>query len=129
MIYRNPDNVHPPLGSYSHQVEITKPVRWLVISGQVGQSSEGHLPADPLRQLDIALENITKNLKAAQMDISNIVKLTFYLVGDIDNQQRRQRVDHWLAEHRPTTTLLYVAALAAPGLRVEIEAWACQETH
>jgi len=32
---RNPATVHPPLASCAHQIEVTGPQRWLVLSGQV----------------------------------------------------------------------------------------------
>ena len=127
--YRNPQHVHQPLAAYSHQIEIGEPVRWLVLSGQVGQDEEGHIPEDPVHQLKMALENITRNLHAAKMEIHDIVKLTFYLVGSMDAEQRREAISAWLRDHRPTMTLLYVAALAAPVYKVEIDAWACRSEN
>jgi hypothetical protein len=40
---RNPDTVHPPIGSYSHQVEVSGTPRWRVISGQVGRTLDGRV--------------------------------------------------------------------------------------
>lgn len=124
--YRNPQHIHQPLAAYSHQIEIREPVRWLVLSGQVGQDENGHIPEDPIHQLNMALEDITRNLHAANMEIYDIVKMTFYLVGNMDAEQRREVISAWLRDHRPTMTLLYVAALAAPVYKVEIDAWACR---
>lgn len=126
--FRNPQNVHPPLGGYSHQVEIRGNERMLMISGQVGVREDGTLPEDPLEQMDIALGNILHNLEAANMEIRDIVKLTYYLVGEIDTAKRRELVAARLQGHKPCSTLLYVAALANPLLRVEIDAWASSET-
>lgn len=123
--FRNPASVHEPLAAYSHQIEISGSVRWLVLSGQVGKRSDGHVPEDPIAQLEIALENITHNLHAANMEIKDIVKLTYYLVGDIDTEQRRAATKSWCQGHEPCSTLLYVAGLAAPIYRVEIDVWAC----
>ena len=122
--FRNPQNVHKPLGSYSHQVEITGNERLLILSGQVGMREDGTVPEDPLEQIDVALENIFRNLRAANMDVKDIVKLTYYLAGEIDTVKRRELVAFKLQGHQPCSTLLYVAALAAPMYRVEIEAWA-----
>ena len=123
--FHNPATVHQPLAAYSHQIEIEEPKRWLVLSGQVGMQSNGSLPDDPIGQFRLALENIHKNLRAAGMDIQHLVKLTFYLVGEIDTAKRREVLSGWLGEHAPCSTLLYVAALATPGIKVEIDAWAC----
>jgi 2-iminobutanoate/2-iminopropanoate deaminase len=123
----NPETIHTPLAAYSHQIEINGEQRWLVLSGQVGMRKDGSLPPDPIGQIEQALENIRLNLEAAQMDMPDLVKLTFYLVGEIDAARRRQVLAEWLGDHQPCTTLLYVAALASPALRVEIDAWACAD--
>lgn len=122
--FRNPQNVHEPLGSYSHQIEIRGNERMLVLSGQVGMREDGTVPDDPLEQMDIALENIFRNLRAAYMDVKDIVKLTYYLVAEIDTATRRELVASKLQGHKPCSTLLYVAALASPTYKVEIDAWA-----
>lgn len=122
--FRNPQDVHQPLGGYSHQIEITGHERMLVFSGQVGMREDGTIPDEPLEQLDIAMENIFRNLKAADMDVKDIIKLTYYLVGEIDTTRRRELVSAKLQGHKPCSTLLYVARLATPAIKVEIDAWA-----
>lgn len=125
--YRNPETVHAPIASYTHQIEIQGPERLLVISGQVGRTIEGVVPEDPLEQLDLALENLIRNLHAAQMNVQDLVKLTFYLVGEMDAAQRREILAAHLKGHQPCTTLLYVVALASPAYKVELDAWASKE--
>ena len=122
--FRNPQDVHKPLGSYSHQIEITGNERILVLSGQVGIREDGTLPEDPLEQTDVAFENIFRNLRAANMDVKDLVKIMYYLVGEIDTTKRRELTASKLQGHQPCSTLLYVAALATPAVRVEIDAWA-----
>jgi len=121
---RNPDDVHPPMAAYAHQIELSSDERLLVLSGQVGARPDGSLPEDGLDQLDVALENIDRNLRAAGMDVGDLVKLTFYLVGPMDTAGRRDVLARHLDGHTPCMTLLYVAALATPELLVEIDAWA-----
>lgn len=121
--FRNPQDVHEPLGSYSHQIEISNQ-HLLVISGQVGMRQDGTIPDNPFEQIDLAFENIFRNLRAANMDVKDIIKLTYYLVGEIDTAKRREIVLSKLQGHQPCSTLLYVAALASPAFRVEIDAWA-----
>ncbi len=125
-VARNPDTMHAPLGAYSHHVELLGPQRWLVMAGQVGRTSEGVVPEDPVEQVSAALENVRRNLVAAGMDVPDLVKLTWYLVGDIDTERRRAAIGDWLKGHRPCSTLLYVSALATPEYRVEVDAWACR---
>ena len=122
--FRNPQDIHQPLGSYSHQIEVRGNERLLVISGQVGMRQDGSVPEDPLEQIDAAFENIFHNLRAAGMDIKDLIKITYYLVGEIDTPKRREVVLSKLQGHQPCSTLLYVAGLASPVYRVEIDAWA-----
>ena len=121
--FRNPQDIHAPVGSYSHQLEVSNE-RMLVISGQVGMRQDGTVPDDPYEQMDIAFENILRNLRAANMDVKDLIKFTYYLVGEFDTAKRREIVLSKLRGHQPCSTLLYVAALASPQFRVEIDAWA-----
>ena len=122
--FRNPQDVHKPVGTYSHHIEITGNERMLVISGQVGMRPDGTVPEDPYEQMDIAFQNIVRNLAAANMEVKDLIKVTYYLVGEFDNAKRRELVSSKLQGHQPCSTLLYVAGLASPAFRVEIEAWA-----
>src|SRR5215472_6154526 len=122
---RNPETVHPPIGAYSHQVEVGPGSVLVAIAGQVGRSVDGDVPEDPIEQVALALENVKRNLDAAGLAVSDVVKLNWYLVGEIDMTRRRELLAAWLGGHEPpASTLVYVAALAAPQYRVEIEAWA-----
>ena len=122
--FRNPQDVHAPLGAYSHQIEVKGNERLLVISGQVGMRQDGTVPEDPLEQIDVAFENIFRHLRAAGMDVRDLIKITYYLVGEIDTAKRREVVVSKLQGHQPCSTLLYVAGLASPVYKVEIDAWA-----
>ena len=122
--FRNPQDVHQPLGSYSHQLEISGNERVLVLSGQVGVREDGTVPDQALEQMDIAFENIFRNLRAANMDVKDIIKLTYYLVGELDTAKRRELVVSKLQGYKPCSTLLFVAGLASPIYKVEIEALA-----
>jgi 2-iminobutanoate/2-iminopropanoate deaminase len=128
MQFRNPNGVHAPVAAYSHQIEVPAGARWLMLSGQVGLRPDGSLPTDPAEQIEVALDNVRRNLDAAGMTIGDIVKMTTYLVGDVDPDLRRQVFGAFFGDHRPCMTLLYVSALGLPALKVEIDAWAAHET-
>jgi len=121
--YRNPQDVHAPLGAYTHQVELHGE-RLLVMSGQVGMDQDGTAPEGTIAQLNLALDNVRRNLVAAGLDTSDLVKLTFYIVGDVDADERRRVIASKLGNHRPCMTLLFISSLATPALKVEIDAWA-----
>jgi enamine deaminase RidA (YjgF/YER057c/UK114 family) len=121
---RNPATIHEPLAAYSHQIEVSGSERLLVVSGQVGMRADGSLPEDPLEQLGVAFDNVERNLEEAGMDLADLVKLTVYLVGEWDTDARRRLMASRLGTHRPCMTAVWVAALAGPSLRVELDAWA-----
>lgn len=127
MKFRNPANIHTPLAAYSHQAEVDARAKWLILSGQVGMDSKGSIPDGTIAQLETALDNILLNLAAAGMDVQDLAKLTFYFVGTHDATQRRAAIEKKLGKHQPCMTVLYVAGLASPSLKVEIDAWACKE--
>jgi len=125
MIFRNPTGIHTPLAAYSHQVEVSGDSKWLVMSGQLGMDKDGFLPEDVIKQLENTFDNIILNLKAAGMEKKNLVKLVFYFASSHDVEHRRHVIAKMLGDHQPCMTLLYVAGLANPDIKVEIDAWAC----
>lgn len=52
---------------------------------------------------------------------------SFYLVGEFDAESRKRIMGQFLGDHLPCMTMIYVVALASPALKVEVDAWACQE--
>lgn len=125
---RNPETVHAPVGRYVHQIEVSGEGRLLFIAGQVGMRPDGSVPDDASEQLGIAFENVVRNLEAAGFAATDLVKATIFLVhgavADADMPKRRAAIDRVLGEHLLATTLVFVSALAAPALKVEVEAWA-----
>jgi 2-iminobutanoate/2-iminopropanoate deaminase len=122
--FRNPETIHEPIGGYMHHVEISSNERILIISGQVGMKQDGTVPEDPIEQLGLVFENVIRNLQAAEMDMKDLVKINYYLVGEWDTAKRRELIASKLGGHKPCSTLVYVAALASPIYKVEVEAWA-----
>jgi enamine deaminase RidA (YjgF/YER057c/UK114 family) len=121
---RNPQTIHAPAGRYVHQIEVANPSRLLFISGQIGRALDGSVPPDPTEQLRIAVENVLRNLEAAGLGVEALTKLTTYVVGELDPAGRRAVLDELLGAHVSCSTLVFVAALAAPEFKVEIDAWA-----
>lgn len=126
---RNPKTVHTPVAPYIHQMEVTGPNKWLIMSGQLGMEVDGTVPNNPLEQFQLALDNIKRNLESANMQVEDLTKLVFYLVGDFDAEKRRKIIGDFLGEHLPCMTMIYVVALAAPTFKIEVDAWACKETN
>jgi enamine deaminase RidA (YjgF/YER057c/UK114 family) len=123
-IRRNPTTVHPPLGTYVHQVELAAESRLLALAGQVGMRPDGTVAETAEEQLREALRNVERNLEAASMSLGDVVKLTIYAVGDLDRDARAAALTDAFGEEPPAMTLVFVAALASPALKVELDAWA-----
>ena len=123
---RNPGVVHPPVGRYVHQIEVTNPTRILFISGQVGMEPDGTVPEDPIDQLGVAMENVIRNLGAAGLGADALTKVTIYAVGELDPDRRRREIDEHLGAHVSCSTFVYVAGLASPKYKVEVDAWAAE---
>jgi 2-iminobutanoate/2-iminopropanoate deaminase len=121
---RNPDTIHAPIGRYVHQIEVTEPSSILFISGQVGMRADGSVPDDATEQFIVALENVLANLTAAGLEAKDLTKMTVYAVGALDPAGRREALERMLGGHVACSTLIYVAALAAPQYKVELDAWA-----
>lgn len=120
--FRNPQALGAAPAAYSHQVEIDKNERLLILSGQTGMRPDGTLSKDPIEQVDQALQNVIRNLEAAGMGVEDILKLTLFLVGDVDNTKRRAVTAQRMAGHKPCSTVVFVAGLVSPEMRVEIDA-------
>ena len=121
---RNPDSIHAPIGRYVHQIEVSGESRMLFVSGQVGLRKDGTVPEDAVTQLEVALENVLRNLEDAGFEAKDLVKLTTYVVGEMEPTGRKAVLDRLLGDHITTSTLLFVAALASPVYKVEIDAQA-----
>ena len=65
-----------------------------------------------------------RNIAAAGLETSDLTKVTIYAVDQLDPVRRRATLDRLLGRHVSCSTFLYVAGLARPEYRVEVEGWA-----
>ena len=66
-------------GGYSQAVELSGHERLLYISGQIPVDLNGEVPAGFAAQCRLVWQNIEAQLKAADMSLANLVKVTTYL--------------------------------------------------
>ena len=122
----NPTGSFTPPSGYSHGVEVSVGSRLLFTAGQVGREADGSVPVEFELQARLAWRNVVNVLEAAQMSMADVVKLNFLLTDAGDVPRFRPIWDEFVGAHRPAATLQVVAALARPGLLVEIEAIAAR---
>ncbi|MEM7444764.1 MAG: RidA family protein [Pseudomonadota bacterium] len=117
----------PYHGIYAHGVETRGQARTLYVSGQVGDSPEGHLSPDFEGQCRQAICNLDSVLCSAGMKLTDIVKLTFFLVRRQDMDALVKIRKETLDGVRPAITTVFVAGLVSPTWLVEVEAIACAD--
>jgi enamine deaminase RidA (YjgF/YER057c/UK114 family) len=124
--FTNPPSVAKPAGNYTHSVEVAAGARTLYISGQVGVLPDGSTAQGITAQADAVWSNIANILKAADMAITDLVKITVLVVNAADIPATRPVRDRYLGTHKPASTLMVVAGLASPAYLLEIEAIAAK---
>jgi 2-iminobutanoate/2-iminopropanoate deaminase len=110
-----------PSGGYSQVCEISNPTRWAFVSGQIPQSVDGVVPTDFESQARLAWRNVEAQLRAANMTLDNIVKVTTYLSDrqySVENRNVRNEV---LGERSPALTVI-IAGIFDSAWLLEIEA-------
>ena len=112
---RHPEVPEPPAGTWSNCLVVGDQI---FVAGMTARAG----PADEYGQAKVIFEKIRHLLEAADAHMDDVVKVVIY-VTDI---ARREEV--WRARREcfrgdfPASTLIEVSALAAPELKVEIDA-------
>ena len=124
--HHKPLEIAPPFSAYSHGVEVGAGARWLHVSGQVGITPEGEIPADLEAQTEQAWRNVLAVLAAAGMGPHDLVKVTGLVTRQEAVPLYRVVRDRLLEGAEPASTVAIVAGLAHPDWVVEIEAVAAK---
>ncbi len=109
-----------PAGQYTQGVEVTGATRTLYVSGQVGVAADGSIPEDAEAQTALAWRNLQAQLRAAGMEIENLVKITTIVRNPTDIAAVRAGRAGVLGTHRAASTLI-VGGLSNPAWKVEVE--------
>jgi enamine deaminase RidA (YjgF/YER057c/UK114 family) len=128
----NPEGLMKP--DVYRQVAIATGTRQVHVAGQVAYDAEGQLvaPGDLAGQVAQAYRNVAIALEAAGATLSDVVRLTIYVVG-----WKREMMSDFLAGLEQVreelqivpapASLIGVSVLYEPGVLVEIEATAVVE--
>ncbi|GLY90909.1 RidA family protein [Actinoallomurus iriomotensis] len=108
-------------GGYTQALSVEAGSRLLFVSGQIPETREGEVPQDFEDQCRLVWTNILAALREANLDASNLVKVTTFLsdrrYADINSRVRREI----LGEHRPALTVI-IAEIYDSQWLLEIEA-------
>jgi enamine deaminase RidA (YjgF/YER057c/UK114 family) len=121
MKIHNPPAIADPIGTYSHGIEVSPNARWLYVAGQIGIRKDGSVPATIDEQSAVAWQNVVAILDAAGMKVTDIVKMTQFLVNLEDFPKYAATRAKFLAGHRPASTGLVIRSLVKPEYLVEVE--------
>ncbi|MCY1247029.1 RutC family protein YjgH [compost metagenome] len=99
------------------------------MAGQVGLRADGSVPESASEQADWAFRRLGVVLESAGLGFADLVEIVSYHV-DVEHELAgfREVKDRYITEDFPAWTILGVAALARPALRVEIRAVAALKT-
>jgi len=113
---------------FSQAVGVGNASQVLVCSGQTAIADDGSPPttSDMAEQMELALTNLATVLGAAGMTMADVVKLTVYTTDVDELLAGYGTTTQFLGDNLPAMTLIGVARLAYPELKVEIEATAAK---
>jgi 2-iminobutanoate/2-iminopropanoate deaminase len=127
MKFLNPSDAPAPASRYSQGVLVPHNARRLVISGQIGMTKDGKVLDGIEAQLRQTWQNILAVLREGGMSVTDVVKITSFVIDPKAVALTRQIRDEVMQGHQPASTFLVVAGLAIPSLLCEIEAEAVKE--
>ena len=120
------DELYHHSSNVAHGVEVPPGARLLFTNGQVGTKPDGTTPKTTAEQAEVVFTRVEAVLTAANMTLSDIVRLTVFLTDQEDVGTFVEARDRVMGDHKPGAIILIVKALARPELKIEIEAIAAR---
>lgn len=113
---------------FAHAWRLTGAEELLFVSGQASLDEQGTVlhAGDIAAQTRLTFENLARVLGDAGYALSDIVKLTAYVVDTAHLPDYGAVMAEFMAGHRPAQTFVGVSDLALPGMLVEVEAIAAR---
>jgi enamine deaminase RidA (YjgF/YER057c/UK114 family) len=113
---------------FSQAIELRDFEKVLFCSGQTATDGDGAPPStsDMTEQVGIAMNNLSTVLAGAGMTLADVVKLKIYTTDMDELLGAFASATELLGANLPAMTVIGVARLAFPELKVEIEATAAR---
>jgi enamine deaminase RidA (YjgF/YER057c/UK114 family) len=116
--------------AFSHAAVVPAGATTIYVGGQNGVDEQGHVvdPADVAAQAVRAIDNVEVALRAAGVELSDVVSWTVLIAADADITAAYGAIAPRLARAGapPLVTAARVAGLAVPGALLEISAIAAK---
>jgi 2-iminobutanoate/2-iminopropanoate deaminase len=117
----NAESAPQAAGGYSQGVAVSGAQRLLFISGQIPETTTGHVPDAFPAQAHLVWRNVFAQLGAAGMTVANLIKVTIFLssreFATVNREIRREA----LGAHSPALTVI-IAGIFDEKWLLEIEA-------
>jgi enamine deaminase RidA (YjgF/YER057c/UK114 family) len=107
-----------------HYSQVVKVGNVVKTSGQGGWDAEGNVASSPSKQVELALENVDKALKAADSNLSwkNVYAVRSYHTNiDETADMIIDGFKRLMPDHRPIFTCVEISKLGIEGMVIEIE--------
>lgn len=121
-----PPELAPPAAKYAHAVLSRGPQMLLHTSGVVPTRPDASVPDTLEEQVALVWENIAAIVRAAEMELTDLVSITTYVVAGEELGPVMAGRAAALGDHLVASTLITVPALAQPAWKVEIAAVAAR---
>lgn len=116
-----PPEMPAPFAKYSHAVVVPAGTRMLFCSGQLGLSADGTIPESAEAQADLCFAAIGHMLRAAGMDLSDIVRINAFVTDRAHMAGYMASRDRHVTSPPPASTLMIVSGFTKPEFKVEVE--------
>ncbi len=117
----NPAGMAAPTSHYNHAFYIEPGAAWMTLSGQLGERADGNCPESVVEQSELAWQNVLTVLAEKGLGLTNVVKVTSYIVDEENIDSYVQVHKRVVGEHKPPWTLVIVPALGRPCYKVEVD--------
>lgn len=118
----NPTEIRPPFGHYSHGIEVAAVKRLVFSSGQLGVAPDDRVPDGVEAQTVLCFENISSILRAADLALSDIVRVNAYVTAREHMSGYMKVRDRYVGDPPPASTLMIVGGFTRAEFVVEVEA-------
>jgi 2-iminobutanoate/2-iminopropanoate deaminase len=117
----NANDAPQAVGGYSQAVAVSGAQTMLFISGQIPVGTGGNVPPAFIDQARLAWRNLEAQLKAATMELDNLVKVTIFLSDRRYALENRQVRREMLGDRSPALTVI-ITSIFDDAWLLEIEA-------
>ncbi len=116
----NPNTVHKPIFAYSHAI---KAGNTIYFSMQLPINLEGQLvgPGDPVAQAEQVFTNLKNVLESAGSKMSDVVKLTTYILESDQRPKIMEVRNKYFGNHRAPSIIAVVKELAIEGALLQVD--------